>query len=77
MYVRNELGDIKCLTEDGTTRWLGDNLVNDSLLMRTLNLTPVKAPVKLEPIVLERTILNEDNVAEAVVAVKQRKQKTK
>lgn len=80
--IKNEDGEVKCLTEKGNIRWLAEHIATDSYLMKTMGLIVAPSPRKLEPIIEEITTVNdnieiETKVAEAVVADKPRKQKTK
>lgn len=80
--LKNEDGLVKCLTEKGNIRWLSEHLAIDSRYLKTMGLILAPSPRKLEPIIedVEPLVITEEKqeqVAEAVVAVKPRKQKTK
>lgn len=75
--IKNEDGLVKCLTEKGNIRWLSEHLAKDSSYLKTMELILAPSPRKLEPIIEEVEPVIETQVAEAVVAVKPRKQKTK
>lgn len=72
--ITNSDGEIKCLTEKGNIRWLAEHIATDAILMKSMELKIAPSPRKLEPIIEE---IEEQKVAEAVVADKPRKQKTK
>lgn len=75
--IKNEDGLVKCLTEKGNIRWLSEHLAKDSSYLKTMELILAPSPRKLEPIIEEVEPVIETQVAEAVVAVKPRKQKQK
>lgn len=70
--IRNDDNEVKCFTEKGDIRWLAEHIANDANLMKSMDLKVAHSPRKLEPIIEEDL-----QVAEAVVADKPRKQKTK
>lgn len=70
--VKNEDGLVKCLTKKGNIRWIIEKDAIDSILMKSMELVVAPSPIKLEP-----KIIIEEQVAEAVVADKPRKTKTK
>jgi len=70
--VKNEEGLVKCLTPKGNVRWIVERDAIDSILMKSMDLVLAPTPMKLEP-----KIIIEEQVAEAVVADKPRKTKTK
>lgn len=72
--IKNEDGLVKCLTPKGNIRWLSEHLAKDSFYLKTMELILAPSPRKLEPIIEE---IEEQKVAEAVVADKPRKQKQK
>ena len=72
--IRNEDNEVKCFTERGDIRWLAEHIATDAILMKSMELKIAPSPRKLEPIIEE---IEEQKVAEAVVADKPRKQKTK
>lgn len=74
--IRNEDNEVKCFTEKGDIRWLAEHIATDANLMKSMDLKIAPSPRKLEPIIeeIEQTELK---VAEAEVADKPRKQKTK
>lgn len=76
--IKNEDGEVKCFTEKGDIRWLAEHIANDAFLMKSMDLKIAPSPRKLEPIIeeIEQPEL-ELKVAEAEVADKPRKQKTK
>ena len=77
--VKNEDGLVKCLTPKGNIRWIIERDANDAMLMKSMDLELAPSPVKLEPkmITVNEATELKNKVAEAVVAVKPRKQKTK
>lgn len=74
--IKNSDGLVKCFTPKGNIRWLSEHLANDSSYLKTMELTLAPVPRKLEPII-EEIEQTEFKVAEAEVADKPRKQKTK
>lgn len=80
--IKNEDGEVKCFTERGDIRWLAEHIATDAMLMKSMDLKIAPTPRKLEPIIEEivpviESEQTQEQVAEAVVAVKPRKQKTK
>jgi hypothetical protein len=77
--VKNSDGLVKCLTPKGNVRWIIERDANDAMLLKSMDLVVAPSPIKLEPkmITVDEATELKLEVAEAVVADKPRKQKTK
>lgn len=77
--VKNNDGEVKCLTKDGQIRWLAEHIAVDEMLMKSIELMVAPSPIKIEPKIIptDEAVEMLGNVAEAVVADKPRKNKTK
>lgn len=83
-YVYNDDGEVKVRTQNGTPKWLPKRLAEDAMLMRTMHLTIVEAPIKFceefklntpikEDIETQLEIEEETNTAEVTPAKRGRK----